>query len=401
MYTLASDAPPPKAQPALRHAWLDNLRIVLTVLVVVHHAAQPYGPSDWWYVEGQPRNQELATLSAVDGAFFMSLFFFVSAVFVPGSYERRGGWSFVKGRLLRLGIPVLVGALTIVPGLMYAFYVHYRDYPRVSFGRYFTDVYLGLGNKPADWTGPSWPDLQFGHLWFIQNLLAYSILYVLCRQAARLLRRRGSHRLRVEAPVPGHQALLLLTVGITVATFLVRLRYPLDTWVPVLDFLQVEPARLPQYAAFFTLGVIAHQHDWLRRFESRTGWVWLSAGLAGVGLLAVLGADASCFGTGGLDGPSALWATYESTLCVALCVGLLILFREFVTGSWRLARELAASAYAVYIIHLPLVVTLQYYLAGRGLSAATAWTVVSVSGVSAAFLLAAGIRRLPLLRRAL
>ncbi|WP_330308455.1 MULTISPECIES: acyltransferase family protein [unclassified Streptomyces] len=120
----------------------------------------------------------------------MSLFFFVSAVFVPGSYERRGGWPFLKGRLVRLGIPVIVGALTIVPGLMYAYYVRFRGCPPISFPRYFTDVYLGLGDKPADWSGSSWPDLQFAHLWFIQNLLACSVLYGLCRQTGRLLRPR-------------------------------------------------------------------------------------------------------------------------------------------------------------------------------------------------------------------
>lgn len=108
-------------------------------LVVIHHAAQPYGPSDWWYVKDQPRTGALATFAAVNGAFFLSPFFFVSAV------------------------------LTIVPGLLYAYYVHYRGYPPIAFLRSFTDVYLGLGEKPVDWTGPSWPDLQFGYLWFIQT----------------------------------------------------------------------------------------------------------------------------------------------------------------------------------------------------------------------------------------
>ncbi|WP_329263142.1 hypothetical protein OG417_52795 [Actinoallomurus sp. NBC_01490] len=64
----------------------------------MHHAAQAYGPADWWYVRGQARSGALATLSALDGAFFMSLFFFVSAVFVPGSYDRRGGWAFFRVR---------------------------------------------------------------------------------------------------------------------------------------------------------------------------------------------------------------------------------------------------------------------------------------------------------------
>ncbi|MGA5452092.1 acyltransferase family protein [Streptomyces umbrinus] len=401
---------PPLASPrqapdhlAHRLAWLDSIRIALTVLVVVHHAAQPYGPTDWWYVEDQPRTGALAALSAVDGAFFMSLFFFVSAVFVPGSYDRHGAWRFLRGRLIRLGIPVMAGALTIVPGLMYAYYVHYRGYPPIPFPRYVTDVYLGFGNEPAGWSGPSWPDLQFGHLWFIQNLLAYSALYVLCRQAARLLTRRSGHphRERREIPVPGHRALLCLTAAIAAATFAIRLRYPLDTWIPFLDFLQTEPARLPQYATFFTLGLLAHRHGWLDRFDARTGWTWLAGGLAGVALLFALGADASCFGPGGLDAPSALWAAYDSALCVALCVGLLTLFREIVTGGSRFSQELAADAYAVYIIHLPLVVTLQHYLAGRGLAAAAAWGAVSVAAVLSAFLLATGLRRLPGLRRVL
>ncbi|MFD7814051.1 acyltransferase [Streptomyces sp. NPDC059785] len=93
---------------------------------MIHHAAQPYGPADWWYVEGPARTPALAALSAVDGSFFMSLFFFVSAVLVPGSHRRHGTRRFLTGRLIRLGIPVTVGALTIVPGLMYAYYVHYR-----------------------------------------------------------------------------------------------------------------------------------------------------------------------------------------------------------------------------------------------------------------------------------
>lgn len=390
----ASAGPPPGVR---RLAWLDNLRIALTVLVVVHHAAQPYGPADWWYVQGEPRAGALATLSAVDGAFFMSLFFFVSAVLVPGSYERRGARRFLTGRLVRLGVPVLVGALTIVPGLMYAYYAHYRGYPSLAFPRYFTDVYLGLGDRPAGWSGPSWPDLQFGHLWFAQNLLACTVAYVVLRRLGRLLRLRTGRGL----PPPGHLALAALTVFVAGATFLVRLRYPLDEWVPVLDFLQVEPARVPQYLTFFTAGLLAFRHDWLDRFDARVGWAWLAGGVAGAALLFALGADAGCFGPGGANGPAALWAAYESALCVALCVGLLTLFRAVVTGGTRWSRELAADSYCVYLVHLPLVVAVQYALAGRSSSAVGLWVTVTVLAVPTAFLLATGLRRLPGARRVL
>ncbi len=65
----------------------------------------------------------------------------------------------------------------------------------------------------------------------------------------------------------------------------------------------------------------------------------------------------------------------------------------------RLADELAACPYGVDIVHLPLVAIVQYCLAGRGLPAAGAWAVVCVLVVVVSFLLAAGLRRLPGVRR--
>ncbi|MCX4515607.1 acyltransferase [Streptomyces sp. NBC_01619] len=78
-----------------------------------------------------------------------------------------------------------------------------------------------------------------------------------------------------------------------------------------------------------------------------------------------------------------------------LAGGLLTLFREAVIGGDRLTRELLADSYAIYVVHRPLVVTLQYELAERGLSAAAAWSIVSGTAVSMALLLAAGLRRMP------
>ncbi|MFF1925940.1 acyltransferase family protein [Streptomyces sp. NPDC058221] len=401
---LDAGSPPALTEPAgrARLDWLDSLRVALVVLVVAHHAAQAYGPADWWYVEGGPRSGALATFSALDGTFFMSLFFFISAYFVPTSYDRRGGWPFVRGRLLRLGVPVLVGALTLVPALMYSYYVHFRGYPDISVSRYFTDVYLGSGEKPADWSGPSWPDLQFGHLWFIQNLLVYSLLYAVCRLAARLAHRRTTDRgVRPRRRAPGHAALAALVVVLTGATFLVRLRYPLDTWVPFLDLIQVEPARVPQYAAFFVLGILARRGDWLDRLPASVGRTWLTAGLIGAGLLFAVGADASFFGPGGANGASLLWSAFESLLCVALCTGLLILFREKARWSNRFTRSLAGDSFAVYVMHVPVVVALQFALAGHGLPALGAFSLVAAGGVLISFAAGGVLRRLPGFRRVL
>ncbi|MFC0528755.1 acyltransferase family protein [Phytohabitans kaempferiae] len=400
MYSVAQASPdsPARTRPYLHY--LDNLRVAMILLVVVHHAAQAYGPPDWWYVQDDRSAGALATLSAVGGAFRMSLLFFVAGFLVPHAADRRGAWGFARGRLRRLGIPFLVGAATIIPVLMYVYYSEYRGYPPISFGRYYLDVFLGFGEEPADWTGPIWPDLQFGHLWFIQNLLVMSLLYLVARALARLARRVRPRAERPERPAwtPGHRALVAFTVVLAAVAFAIRIRYPLDEWVPVAEFIQAEPARLAQYVAFFAAGIVAYRRDWLSRLPRRVGYVWLAAGLAVTAALFVTGTDTSYFATGGASWASACWTLVETVLCVGLSVGLLTLFRDVATGHNRLSRAMADSSYTIYIIHLPIVVALQFAFVHTGLPALAAFAVVSALAVVASIVAAVLSRRVPVLR---
>jgi hypothetical protein len=56
---------------------------------------------------------------AANQAFFMGLFLLISAYFVPGSYDRKGAGRFLKDRLIRLGIPLVVYSWIIDPLLGY------------------------------------------------------------------------------------------------------------------------------------------------------------------------------------------------------------------------------------------------------------------------------------------
>ncbi len=107
---------------------------------------------------------------AVVSSFFMGLFFFISAYFLPGSLDRRGTQRFLRDRLIRLGIPLLVLTLTVLPAIGYVFYV-----PRsIS----FTDFYL---HSTIIATGdPS--TFSFGYLWFVVILILFALLYTFLRQ---------------------------------------------------------------------------------------------------------------------------------------------------------------------------------------------------------------------------
>jgi len=80
--------------------YIDNLRIFLTFLVVAHHWAISNGaPGDTYYSEaniGPVSTLLLSIFVATNQAFFMGFFFFISAYFVPSSYKKRGGFTFIK-----------------------------------------------------------------------------------------------------------------------------------------------------------------------------------------------------------------------------------------------------------------------------------------------------------------
>nr|WP_269082888.1 acyltransferase family protein [Allosalinactinospora lopnorensis] len=256
--------------------YLDTLKLLLIVLVVVHHAIQAYGPADWWYVEGADGVESLSVLSVVNGSFSMSLFFLIAAYLLPPSYDRKGGGRYLLDRFRQFGPPILVGFLVIIPVLMYFYYVNFRDYGPIGFGAYYLDIYLGMGEEPADWSGPIWPDRQFGHLWFIQHLLVYAVLYAVWRGfcvGVTSWRGASSPSPARPATAPGAGTIVGFTLAVALATFILRGWYPVDQWVPVLEFIQAEPADLAQYAVFFIVGILAYRHGWLSAFPTRAGYV--------------------------------------------------------------------------------------------------------------------------------
>lgn len=104
----AFDTEPRPPRPRL--FYLDHLRVLLTVLVVLHHAAITYANIPIWHYTEPARDSSGAALDLLvmfNQTFFMGFFFLIAGYFVPGSYDRKGGRAFMKDRLVRFGIPLL------------------------------------------------------------------------------------------------------------------------------------------------------------------------------------------------------------------------------------------------------------------------------------------------------
>ncbi len=370
---------------ATRLAFIDNIRVLLTLLVIAHHAAQPYGPTGGeWPVANATRAMMLGPFFAVNAAFFMGLFFLISGYFLPRAYDRKGAGAFLKDRLLRLGIPLLVTAFVLFGPITY---LEYAEQGQLGFWQFFLRVYVG------EWR------VEVAHLWFLAHLLFYAVCYTLWRQVGHHAPRAN----RADAAAPGHLAILMFALGLAIITFIVRIWYPVNRWVQFLGIIPAEFAHVPQYLSLFIIGIAAYRHDWFRKLPARTGMAWLwVGGLAAVARYAYTLAGQnllpSILAPGGLDWRSLVWSTWEALICIGLCAGLLTLFREKVNRQGKLLRALSANAYAVYIIHVWIVVGLQFALADVSLHPLAKFAIVTLAGIPLCFLISPLIRKLPLAR---
>src|SRR5215471_3258622 len=106
---------PPKTKA--RNAALDRTRTFLTLVVLLHHAVIPYtyfGHTDPTSFIG------FDMIVLATDSFFMAMFFFLSGLFVWPALVRKGPIGYLRDRVVRLGLPFAICALTVIPLAYYA-----------------------------------------------------------------------------------------------------------------------------------------------------------------------------------------------------------------------------------------------------------------------------------------
>ncbi len=372
--------PAPQAASRVRIFFLDHLRAALTILVVLHHLAVIYGANAVFYYLEPPKNDRLASLVLlvfvlINQGYFMGLFFLISGYLTPGSFDHKGPASFFKDRLLRLGVPLLVFLFVFNPLSSIGLY-------------YWIDI-----KTPFISLYPS--VIGVGPLWFVEMLLFFCLGYVLWRL---LLRERRQPSERVYSP-PSYRAIGLFILALAASSYLLRIVVPLGLTIPIFGFPTL--SYLPQYLSFFILGVIAYRRNWFVTIPGSMGTTgFVVAGVSTIVLfpLALLG-GAGFLGHG--TWPSAVYALWDSTFSVGMCLGLITLFRRFFNRSGKLGRFLSRHAYTVFIIHVPIIVLLALALRGIHPEALLKFALAALIGVPLCFALAFLVRKIPFASRIL
>jgi hypothetical protein len=376
------------AKPSSRLLFIDNLRTGLITLVVLHHVAAVYGAFTPFYYLEPPINSVLLVFALINQSWFMGTLFLLSGYFTPGSFDRKGPGPFLKDRLLRLGVPLIMFTFVLSP---------------VSF--------IGLWQMPASLTGITTPLtwkaypllLGMGPLWFVAMLLIFDFCYTAWRM---LTKNRISH-MTGNSSLPNFLLIGIFILVLAGASYLLRIVVPIGK--KVIGFPTI--AYFPQYLSFFILGAYASRRNWFLILPSSMGLVgFVTALVVGVLLfpLAFSGHLFSLELTPGLNNSlgnghwqSAVYTLWDSTFAVGICLSAIALFRSFFGVQRRFGRFLSQHSYTVYIIHIPIIVLLAVTLRRIDLEPLLKFGVAGTIAVPTCFAVAFMFRKIPLVSRIL
>jgi glucan biosynthesis protein C len=364
--------------------YIDNLRLMVIVFVVMHHLAVTYsGFGSFYYIESRP----LDLLSTVWFAFylsfqqgyFMGFLFMIAGYFVAESYDRKGFGRFVGDRFKRLMIPTLTYMVVITPfiGL-------------VELGNKLTgfDIYGFLSGT--------------GVMWFTAALFIFSLFYGVARWIARRPASVSNPNGKQIKRSFANAAILILIIS--TCAFLIRIVQPIGT-----DILNMQLCFFGSYIVLFIVGILAYRKNLFARIGYKSGKRWLIWGIV-LGLLSwlvlVSAAQAAPGGTaalsGGLTWESAGYSIWESFVAVAMSIGLIAVFREKFNYQSGLVKTLSDNSFAVYMFHPVILVAVTLLFSPVAFAPIVKWVLLCILCVPLCFATTHFIfRKIPLLKNVL
>jgi ABC-type multidrug transport system permease subunit/peptidoglycan/LPS O-acetylase OafA/YrhL len=380
------------AGKSTRLFFIDHWRAFLAILVVLHHISLVYGASldGYYYVEPPFTSPQafvwLLIFVLVNQGWFMGAFFLIAGYFTPGSLDRKGAGAFLKDKLIRLGIPLLVFYFVLSP---IAFIGYFLMPPEMT----------GI-TTPLTWDvfWAAYPEfIGLGPAWFLAMLLVFNFGYLIWRGITR----NRETAVQRKSSAPSYLGIGIFILALAGVSYLWRMVIPLGV-----SFYQFPTlAYLPQYLSFFVLGIFATRRDWFRKIPGSLGAAGFGAAVLAAVILFPLSFSGQMFSlelSAALDNAmgnghwqSAVYTLWDSIFAVGICLGMITFFRRFFNrGNW-FGSFLAQQSYAVYIIHIPIVVFVAYGIRGIAVDPIVKFGLASLIIVPICFAVAAFVRKIP------
>lgn len=347
-----------------RYDYLDNIKWVLAVLVIFHHAAAIAGQDPFplnlprVIQSMQYQYDTLSRFQAANQGFFMGLYFFISAYFVVPSYNKKGKWFFLRDKLKRLGIPILLTVFIIDPVVLYI-----SD--ENSFFQSMQNSFTLYGEMLKTY------NIVLGVTWFCWTLIVFNMGYIIYRMVAS----PQAEATRSCGTMPSFLAIVTFAIIMIPFDYLaLYLMNRLGT-----DFLGFHLLKFfPMYIAMYCFGIKAYTHQWLEQINHKSAFIWL-----------VIWIFAMIFRV----------IPFET---IGMSIFLLYSFRELFNANNKLTQILSRSAYAAYIIQgIPLCFLGKLLIPHMSQMPVVNFLVVGIPSVIISFGLGYFLCQLPVLRKIL
>lgn len=335
---------------------LDATRALALILGILLHATMSFLPDaravGWPFPDVSSSRTLDAALFAIH-IFRMTLFYVIAGYFARLAFHRKGFSDFVADRAMRIGVPLIVGWVVLLP-LIFAVMSWASTKPGVQAYRI-----------PAESPGSGVPLI---HLWFLYLLLwLYALSFTLRAIFATLLDRSGTWRKFIDRRLQ-----MLVSTLIAPVVFAVPLSvclYLADWWFMKMGIPTPERGLVPNVPALVGYGV-AFQVGWVMQRQLKLldilrdqSWKYLVAAVALTATTWVMAEPLPRYAVA----ETSPWfrATYATCYAVAgwcWSFGLIGWAVRYFSHASESVRYVADASYWMYLAHLPLVWALQVWV---------------------------------------
>jgi len=321
--------------------YLDALRAFAMVLVVPWHAAA-------FFVVRDQGGTLLAGWMWVAHSFRMPLFFLLAGFFASLTVDRRGTTEWLRARLTRLGVPLAVGTVVMIPlSGLFATWGSQEGVPLLTRLTHPTPEYL----------------------WFLWYLLIVIVAWLAFRGATRRWGQATAIRHRLYGIAASDWVIPALAIPCALAVWLT------GTWgpYPPNDF-AAPVGLLAYYAIFFAFGLFLGGRLSVLESLGRNPYRRLAVATVVACPAFWLFAHAGDSGIAG-DPVIRLGALYLGALCCWLFIaGFVGLFRRHLSKERPAVRYVADSSYWIYLSHMLFLAPIQLLLIGLVMPGALKFT---------------------------
>jgi len=383
-----------------RLVYIDNLRLLVIILVIITHLIQSYTSMGNWFYK-QPNEVSFYEIIfflyylSFTQAYFMGLLFLISGYFTPSSYDKKGYMQFLKERLIRLGTPALIFMLILYPIIVIirtaadGFSLNAAD----IFTNYFKYI---ISIQFLAYPGP---------LWFTLTVMVFSIIYAYIRKILDFIKRFIPIKPSAGSSVLTIKKIIMIILIISASSFLVRIVQPIGSIISSMQY-----CYFAQYIVFFILGIKCKRNNWFEKFNYSAGKKWFisahTIGLIFYTVIMILGGaflDYQPF-NGGFTWQSAAYSIWESYVGVSVSIGLIAITKEKFNKQNKLVKTMSDDAFSVYVFHTPIIVLMSvlFFTKITGIIPLVKLFLLIITAIPICFLVMHfTVRKIPILRKLL